>query len=81
MWLVQRHESGSDGLDYMRLFMEYNDALEFYLKAITANLEFENFTPESCLATLAPGITFLEDGDYISLMEIHADGTYARSRP
>ncbi len=93
MWLVQRHICDSDGLDYFKLFTNYEMALDDYRKIIKNNLEFidiefyeenaenmETVFKSEDLLNEKEGMVFLTDGDYLSLMEIKPDGEYSRSR-
>ncbi len=88
MWLIQIHDKKTDGLDYFKLYTDYTKVFRDYKKLVKKNLEFldldfylevdEDFKTEDL--RIAPGIIYLQDGNYISLTEIEPNCDYVRSQ-
>ena len=88
MWLIQIHDKKADGLDLIKLYTDYDKAFHDYKKIVKNNLDFldldfyleadEDFKIEDLKITV--GMIYLQDGNYMSLIEIEPNGDYVRSR-
>jgi hypothetical protein len=76
MWLFQSHDPQSDGLDYFRLFTDYERALSYYRKQLAkCIIEFDDtFKTETLLEDLGEGMIMLVNDAFIALMKINPDG-------
>ena len=88
MWLIQIHDKKSDYIDIFKLYTNYNKAFNDYKKLVNKNLEDldldsylevdADFKTENL--KISPGMIYLQDGNYLSLIEIEPNGDYARSQ-